>query len=216
MANDSALFLDVLDTFRRRYPGCDLQIREIHFSDPFGPLRTDLADVVVLWRPVREPDLTAGPSVFTVGRVLAVPSSHELAGRPSVTLEDLADHVTIDPQGRFPEYWVEALLPARTPSGRPIPRRGPKPHTFHEILTLVASGKCVVPIGAQATLYAAHPGVAFVPIHDAPLTEWALVWRTSAETPLVRAFAEAARDVGPSTLEDLIANSTELLDPDDD
>ncbi|SDU62584.1 LysR family transcriptional regulator [Jiangella alkaliphila] len=205
MGNDSSLFLRVLGRFRRGNPGCDLEIREIHFSDPFGPLRSEQADVVVLWRPVREPDLTVGPTVFTVGRVLAVAAGHELAGRASVSLEDLADHVRIDPAGRFPDYWLEALLPAHTPSGRPVPRRGPRPRTVHEILTLVAAGECVTPIGAQASLYAAHPGVCFVPIHDAPPTEWALVWRTSAQTPLIRAFAGAAADVGPSTLEDVTA-----------
>jgi DNA-binding transcriptional LysR family regulator len=32
---------DLIDLFQRRHPDCDLQIREVHFSDPFGSLRTD-------------------------------------------------------------------------------------------------------------------------------------------------------------------------------
>jgi DNA-binding transcriptional LysR family regulator len=206
MGNDSYGFLDTIRDFRHRNPGCEVAFREIHFSDAYGPLRRGEADIVAVWRPVREADLTEGPVVFRAGRVLAVWTGHELAQRGSASMEDLADHILIDP-GPVPGYWLEAMLPARTPSGRPIPRRGPRPSTFHEILTLVAAQQCVAPAGEQASLYASHPGIVFVPIRDAPILEWALYWQAAAETPLIRAFAQAARDVGPSSLQDLGRNA---------
>jgi DNA-binding transcriptional LysR family regulator len=196
---------DVLDRFRGYNADSEIVMPEIHFSDPFGPLRRDEADIVVLWRPIREPDLTEGPVVFTEGRVLAVWAGHELASRSSASMEDLA-HSHIGPLGSIPAYWVEAMIPVRTPSGRTIPRCGPNPSTFHELLNLVAARQCVTPLNEHVTLYySGHPGVVFVPIHDAPTTEWALVWRTANETPLVRALAQAVQDVDPPTLQDLTA-----------
>jgi DNA-binding transcriptional LysR family regulator len=145
MGTVSHLLRDLIDQFLSCNPGCDVEIREIHHSDPFGPLRRDEADIVVLWRPVREPDLTEGPVVVIEGRALAVWSDHGLASQPSVSLEDLADQITLNRASLLPGYWGEAMLPARTPRGRQIQRRGPSASTFHEVLTLVAAGQCVTP-----------------------------------------------------------------------
>ncbi|ACQ79017.1 transcriptional regulator, LysR family [Beutenbergia cavernae DSM 12333] len=196
MGNDAFQFFHVLDRFEADNPGCSVSLHETHFSDAFAALRREELDVLAVWRPVREPDLVEGPPVFRAGRVLVVWSGHELAAHEAVSLEDVADHVRIDPHAG-PEYWIDAMLPRVTPSGRVIPRRGPRPTTFHEILGLVASRQCVTLAGAQAALYSAHPGVVFVPVADAPLLTWVLTWRAQAETPLVRALARAAREVGP-------------------
>jgi DNA-binding transcriptional LysR family regulator len=88
---------DLIDGFRRRYADCVVQVREIHFSDPLGPLRAGQVDVALMWRPIREPGLTEGPVVLIEGRVLAVAAGHELADHTSVSLEDLGDRVVIDP-----------------------------------------------------------------------------------------------------------------------
>ena len=48
-------------------------------------------------------------------------------------------------------------------------------------------------------MYYPWPGIAYLPIEDAPSYEWALVWRTGYTNPLVRALAEAATEVGPVT-----------------
>ncbi|WP_022890401.1 LysR family transcriptional regulator [Agromyces italicus] len=196
MGNDGAMFLDRIEEFRRRHPGSVVETHEIHFSDALGPLRRREVDAVVIWRPVQESDLAEGPVVFSAGRVLMVWSGHPLADRDSVSLEDLAVHAHVDP-GSLPEHWIEAMLPSRTPSGRAIPRTGPRPATFHELLTLVAARRCVSPAGAHAAYYAAMPGVEFVPIADAPPLDWVLVWRSGADEPAVRAFAALCREFEP-------------------
>jgi DNA-binding transcriptional LysR family regulator len=187
------------DQFAGHYPGCHIVMQEFHFSDPFTPLRAGEADLHLMWAPVREPDLTAGPVALTEGRVLGVASTHPLAARESVSLEDLGDHVTIDLDPRVPDYWRDAMSPARTPRGRPVPR-GPSAQTFHEILTLVAAGGAVCPLNAHVNRYYTHPGVTYLPIADAPPTEWILVWSTAAEGPRIRAFAQTARDLGPRAI----------------
>ncbi|WP_433383179.1 LysR substrate-binding domain-containing protein [Actinoplanes sp. CA-142083] len=58
---------DVIDRFTGRHPGCEVVLREIHLGDPFGPLRARDVDLVVVWRPVREADLTEGQVVLVEG-----------------------------------------------------------------------------------------------------------------------------------------------------
>ncbi|GLI00519.1 LysR family transcriptional regulator [Phytohabitans aurantiacus] len=178
--------------FTARYPSCPVEVTEFHFSDPFSALRAGDVDVQLMWLPVREDDLTVGPVVRTEGRALAVPETCDLAGRQTVSLEDLAGRTTPDPGPEALGYWLRAMFPASTPGGRLI-RRGPRARTCHELLTLVAAGQVVSPVNAHFTRYYTYPGVVYLPIEDAPPTEWALVWRTGRETPVIRAFAQLAQ-----------------------
>lgn len=189
----------VIDLFGQRHPECEVDVREIHFSEPFAGLRNGEFDVVLLWAPIREPDLTRGPVALTEGRVLAVSAGHELASRPSVSLEDLAGLIAINTPD-LPAYWIEAMLPFRTPSGRPIARDTKNLRTFHEVLTAIAAGRIVSPLNGHAPLHYSHPGVAYVPIADAPTTEWVLVWRTATETEQIRALVQAVTDLGPRAI----------------
>ncbi|MFJ6697981.1 LysR family transcriptional regulator [Streptomyces sp. NPDC091272] len=186
--------------FEAQHPGCGVRFREIHFSDPLAPLRSGAADVLLIWLPVAEPDLTVGPVLLTEGRVLAVAGWHELAGHADVSIEVLADHPVLRPRFGLPEPWGAAMLPVRTPGGRPVSTSGSPLETFHEALTEVAAGAGVAPLNAHVLRYYSHPGVTFVPIRDVPPTEWALVWRTTAESALIRAFADFARTLGPRAM----------------
>ncbi|WP_433136793.1 LysR family transcriptional regulator [Actinomadura nitritigenes] len=189
----------LFEAFRARYRGGDVQLSEINGSDPFTALRTGANDINVLWLPVAEPDLTVGPTVLTGGRVLAVSTDHPLAGHGSASLEDLAENHVVDLGPGAPEYWIGSMVPTHTPSGRRIPR-GPAARTFHEILSLVASGQCVHPLGEIAARYNTPPGIVFLPIPDAPTIHWALTWRSSADNPAIRALAQTAADLGPITM----------------
>ncbi|GAA3847381.1 hypothetical protein GCM10022226_83420 [Sphaerisporangium flaviroseum] len=53
---------------------------------------------------------------------------------------------------------------------------------------------------AQARRLAPHPGIAYPLIRDAPLARFALVWRTAAETDLIRTFASVVTELGPIVL----------------
>jgi len=189
---------NVIDLFHRRYPGVELRFREIHPPDPFTPLRSGEVDIGVLWLPVRETDLTVGPVLRTSPVMIMAARTHPLAAADSVTLEDLGDHAVLGPAGPIPAYMEDSLVPFHTPSGRPV-RRGPRVNTFQEVLTTVAAGHAVALTQAEAADYYQWPDIRYVPIRDAEPSRWALVWRTGAETPLVRAFAQAAADAPRTT-----------------
>jgi DNA-binding transcriptional LysR family regulator len=190
----------VIDAFRARHPDSDVEISEFHFSDPFARLRSGEVDLQLMWLPIREPDMTVGPVVLTEGRVLAVADGSELATRESVSMEDLGGRTVPDSSPEIPRYWGEAMIPERTPAGRLIPR-GPRPRTFHEILALVAAEQIITPLNGHVTRYYTHPGITYLPLDDAPLTRWALVWPTAAgNNAHLRGFLHTARDLGPHNI----------------
>ncbi|MET7809384.1 LysR family transcriptional regulator [Streptomyces sp. NPDC005395] len=160
---------ELLDLFRNRHPDTELRIREMNFTDPFGPLRDGM-----------------------------VSTDHPLASRDEVGMEDLADWVLPYCGPPTPEYWLQTLVPAHTPSGRPI-RRGPKVTTFQEVAAAVAAGHAVSLVHGDAARYYRWPGLRYLHPHDAPTGEWALIWPTAQETDAIRALARAARDTGPRT-----------------
>jgi DNA-binding transcriptional LysR family regulator len=183
----------VLDLFRQRHPQCELRLREILPVDPFAGLRAGWVDVAMLWLPIREPDIAVGPELFTEPMVLCVAPDHPLAGRDQVTLEDLGDYPVIYPDGPIPDYVWESHTRSVTPSGRPIVRGLPVA-SLAEALTVISGGAVVSPIGMESAETRVRHDVTFIPIADQPPLRYAPGWRSSNETPLVRAFLQAAAD----------------------
>ncbi|WP_433315039.1 LysR family substrate-binding domain-containing protein [Micromonospora sp. CA-269861] len=183
-------FRHLFDAFAEDHPECEVQLRHVDFGDPFGRLRAGDIDIQIVWLPVREPDLSVGPVIYTESIVLAVGAGHRFASRESVSYEDLADETVMG--GARPDYWREILVPLRTPSGRLI-RIGPSVSNFQEMIPILATGEAVSPVHAQAARYYARPDIAYVPISDAPPARWGLIWRTGNETELIRSFVSAAQ-----------------------
>ncbi|MFI1581830.1 LysR family transcriptional regulator [Embleya sp. NPDC020630] len=182
------------DVFRARHPHCDVRVREVGLGDPLGALRSGELQIQITEFPIDEPDIRAGPVVFSERRALMVPAAHPFARRETLSLEDLAHAPLVTVAGRIPQGWLDHHFPTHTPSGRPIPR-GPVTTFWPEVLTLVAAGKGVFPVSARAAHYHARPGVAFVPFRDAPPVAYGLLWPTAAQIPRVRAFVETVREV---------------------
>jgi DNA-binding transcriptional LysR family regulator len=172
----------------------DVRIHEIHVGDMFGALRASEIDVVLTKYPVREPDLTVGPVLLREPRVLAVSAKHPLSTARAVSLNDLTEEMHLDIAGSLPAYWRDHHLPSSAPNGRQI-RRGPAASTLQEALILVAAGKGVCGMDSQVARHHTWPGIAFVPLRDAPSIESGLVWRTTAKPGLIRAFAERAEAI---------------------
>ncbi|MDG4820847.1 LysR family transcriptional regulator [Asanoa sp. WMMD1127] len=203
----------VLDLFRQRHPQCELRMREILPSDPFGPLRAGRVDIGLLWLPVREPDLVVGPEVFFERTVLAVATDHPLAGRERAEMEDLGDHPVVYIDGPIPDYVWESHTPSVTPGGRPV-RRGLAVTTVEEAFTAIGSGRVISPIGAFTAAARRRDDVTFLPITDAPTMRYALVWRSAGETSLVRAFVRAAEDATATTSDPHASKLDEVDGPD--
>jgi hypothetical protein len=56
------------------------------------------------------------------------------------------------------------------------------------------------PLGELAARYNTPPGIAFLPMPDAPELQWALTWRSTNDNAAIRALARTAADFGPIQL----------------
>lgn len=188
------MVMKATERLRSLRPELAVEVCEVPLADPYGMLRNGDFDVQLAEFPVREDDLTRGPTLLAEDRVLAVAAGHPLAGRNAVTLEDLAGMPLLTIAGDIPEYWLEHQLPTRTPSGRPI-GRGPSVTNVQEALTLVAGGKGALLAGAHMALYHGRPGISYVPVEgDAPLG-YGLMWRSDGVHRATELFGRMLHEV---------------------
>lgn len=180
----------LVHAFTSAYPGCGVQLREIDVWDLYGPLRRGDIGVLVSWLTADEPGLATGPAIESRARALAVSRDHPLAARGAATAEDLADYETvIPPAGAL----YDALIPPRTPSGRPV-RRTRAVHGLHETLALVASGQVVHPTVAGLPL-AQRSDIALLPLTGLPPLALGPIWCGAHENARVRALADIAASI---------------------
>lgn len=186
--------IDIVRTFEARHPGCQVEIGEVDTAYwVLGPLQRGEIDLMAVRLPITRPDFVVGPILSSEPRVLAVARRHPLAGRASVTLEDIADH-KVPRFDTMPEELMAEWMPARAPSGRPIERVSQSPRTIAEIGTLILLGRVVQPtIPAFAERFD-HPDIVLIPITDMPPSRTALLWRRDTGDPRVREFVRIAAE----------------------
>jgi DNA-binding transcriptional LysR family regulator len=183
----------LIAAFHARYPGCEVQLQEVETFDAYRALRHGDVDVLCNWLAVDEPDLTAGTAFAYYRRALAVAPSHRLAGRATVSVEELAgEEVALFPP-TTPSAVYDLLVPPSTPSGRPIRRTQPI-RTINEILSFVARGRIVHPTSSAVPIFG-REDVVLVPIDDLPPLPLGLVWSASREDARIRALDDTARTV---------------------
>jgi DNA-binding transcriptional LysR family regulator len=185
---------ETVELFQTRHPAVRLDHRDINPVTPLALLRAGEIDVAHLWLPIREPDLTVGPVTHTSPVMLVLAASHPYADRGALCLEDYGDLTFVAHDSAIPGYMEEVFQPFRTPSGRPVPR-GPLVAGWDDQLKAVSAGHAVVAAPAEVARFYPWPNLVYRPVRDAPPIQWAFAWRTAAETPLIRAFAQAA-DLG--------------------
>lgn len=188
--------VEIVRAFEALHPESKVEIVQMAWEDPVGRLRDGEVELLASWLPLEQPDLVVGPTLTLQPRVLAVARDHPLAGRDAVDFEELADHRMLRFEN-WPKEVDEAVVPVRTPSGRPIPgtrvRIGER--TILELPVRIARGEAAFPTVASAEAYMGGPGVVFVPIKGMPPLGSALVWRRPARDPKLREFIRVAREV---------------------
>jgi DNA-binding transcriptional LysR family regulator len=188
--------VEIIGAFEARHPECKVEVIQMSWDDPFGPLRENDLDVMASWIPLKQPDLVVGPTLTRQPRVLAVARDHPLGERDSVDVEELADYRVPRFEG-WPKELHDAVIPSRTPSGRPIPgsrfRVGER--AILDVSVRVARGDFVFTTVASAVPYMGELDLAFVPMTGMPPLRSALVWRRPARDPKLREFLGVAREV---------------------
>ena len=188
--------VEIISAFEALHPECKVEVVQMSWDDPFGPLRDNDVELMATWIPLEQPDLVVGPTLSRQPRVLAVARDHPLAKRDSVDVEELADYPVPRFEG-WPKELHEAVVPFRTPSGRPIPgsRLRVGDRAILDVALRVARGDFVFATVASAAPLMGELELAFVPMTGMPPIRSALVWRRRARDPKLREFLGVAREV---------------------
>ncbi|MFI6797125.1 LysR family transcriptional regulator [Streptosporangium canum] len=185
------ILLKAVSLFAERHPDCEVDVHEVQLSNSRSSLLDGSIDLLIASYPFD--GMACGPTLLTEERLLAVAAEHPLAREESVSLDVLAEHPVVQYPPVTSAAFKRDRTPEHTPSGRPVPK-GPTGNTFSEMLSLVAMGKGVLPVGEHSRRYYPRPDVAYVPIRDAPPIERGLVWLETNTTARVREFVRAATD----------------------
>jgi DNA-binding transcriptional LysR family regulator len=185
------VLLGAVGLFGERHPDCRVDVREVQLNNSRASLMDGSIDILLASYPFD--GMACGPVLMRESRVLAVAGGHPLAAEASVSVEILAEYPVV----QYPQVTSAAFkrdrTPDRTPSGRPVPA-GPAGGSFSEMLTLVAMGRGILPVGEHSRQYYPRPDIAYVPLHDAEPIERGLVWREGNTTERIREFVRAATD----------------------
>jgi DNA-binding transcriptional LysR family regulator len=180
--------------FRRSHPDVTVVTEEM-WNVQMGPaLRTGLVDVAVALCPELSADL--GCEVVRRERIVAlVPRRHPLAGGVAIALGGLAaDSFLLPPRSGAPRLYDTLIELCRRSGFQPAARAGGWQSAW-ELDALPELG--LVSLGPESLSRGVPADVVALPLVDTD--EWletAIVTRARETSPLVEAFAEAARQSG--------------------
>ena len=184
--------LPVLDRFRRSFPEVEIDIRAGLAFSALPALAGGEIDVVISMDPEDLAGITFQP-LFRYAPTLVVASSHELASRPFVRPEDLADQCLITyPMDR---QKLDAFSQFLTPAGVQ-PREVRQVELTELSLMLVSAGRGVAVMPDWVLRrHAASPDLALVPLGEGGMERgvYAALRRPELHRPYIAQFLELAR-----------------------
>jgi DNA-binding transcriptional LysR family regulator len=173
---------------RREHPDADVQTLHLDWNQPREALLDHQVDAVVTRLPLR----TAGLHVtilYDEPRVLLVPLDHRLAGKESVSIDDIAD----EPIPRLPDpAWNAYWRIDPRPDGSPAPD-GPLVEAIEDKNELIAAGQAVAVIPAGVAVGRPRPDLTTIPLDGVEPSHVVLATRAADRGRLVAAFRKCAQ-----------------------
>jgi DNA-binding transcriptional LysR family regulator len=184
-------FTAALEAFGADYPDVALDMLRVYWHDQTEVLLDGRADVAFVHLPVDDEGLELLP-VRSEPRVAVLPLGHPAAGKPEISIAELADDPVIIQRGATPSWQAFHNVDPR-PDGRQ-PRPGPQVDNLEEKLQHIAAGRAISFVPASVASVVAQPGIAYVPVTDIPPIKICLAWKSEPPSPLVAAFVQAVTD----------------------
>jgi DNA-binding transcriptional LysR family regulator len=174
---------------RHRRPGADVHTLYLPCDEPPAALLEHRVDAVVarLQFPAGQLHVTA---LYDEPRVLVVPLGHRLAGKESVTLDDIASEPLARVRQADPAWNALWRIDPR-PDGRPAPV-GPIAETLADKFELIAAGHAAI-ISAGAHAAGIWPDLTTIPIEGIEPSHVVVATRSGDRSPLVAAFRTCAQ-----------------------
>jgi DNA-binding transcriptional LysR family regulator len=179
---------------RHQHPDADVRTLHLEWDEPRDALLDYRVDAVVARLPFPTDQLHV-TVLYDEPRVLVVPAGHRLAGKESVTVDDIAGEPlprTLDPA--WDAFW---RIDPR-PDGTPV-TGGPLVTAVEDKIELIADGQAVAIIPATAPIVSVRPDLTTVPLKGVEPCHVVLATRAGDRGRLVTAFRKCAQAhlVGP-------------------
>lgn len=174
--------------FAARHEDVSVEVLRMEFFHRAESVRQGQVDVGYLRMPADTFGLSLEP-LYTEPHVVALPAGHELAGRETVDVADLAAELSLLDLPSVPGS--RASLPG-TPqehTGPPVPEA----RSIEELLEHVAAGRGVVVVPLSIALYFARPDITHVPLQGVTPARVCLAWRDFRRNELVSEYVDIAR-----------------------
>jgi len=183
----SMIVTPALRALRRKHPDADVQALHLDWNQPRDALLDHRVDAVVAALPFSTDQLHV-TILYDEPRVVLVPLGHRLAGRQSVTIDDIAD----EPIPKFRDCdpaWNDFWRIDPRPDGRGAPE-GPLFETLEDGLELIAAGQAVaITTGFHERL---RPDITTVPLEGVEPGRVVVASRAGDRSRLVAAFRKLA------------------------
>lgn len=184
--------LEVAEALEAALPRLEVELVSVStLPEELELLESGGADAAFLWVPTGDERLRYA-EVRTDRRMVALPVTHPLAARASVTLADLADEPVIIPKVVVSDEVLRHWLAEPRPDGRPA-RRGPATQRIEDRLLRVARGRGVWLAPEPLSRYFPMPRVCWLPVEDAAPSHLALAWTARAPEALMTRVAAEVR-----------------------
>ena len=173
---------------RREQPDADVQTLHLDWNEPREALLDHRVDAVVTRLPIRTDGLHV-TVLYDEPRVLLVPLDHRLAGKESVSIDDIAG----EPIPRLPDpAWNAYWRIDPRPDGSPAPD-GPLVEAIEDKNELIAAGQAVAVIPAGIAVGSPRPDLTTIPLHGVEPSHVVLATRAGDRGRLVTAFRKCAQ-----------------------
>lgn len=173
---------------RREHPDADVHVTHLDWHEARDALLDHRVDAVVTRLPFPTDQLRV-TVLYDEPRVLAIPIDHRLAGRESVTLDDIADEPMPRVRHSDPAWSAFWRIDPR-PDGRRAPD-GPFIDAIEDKFELIASGQAVA-VTAGVHGNSVRPDITTVPLEGVEPSHVVLATRAGDRSRLVAAFRKLA------------------------
>jgi DNA-binding transcriptional LysR family regulator len=173
---------------RRQHPDADVHTLHLAWNEPPAALLEHRVDAAVARLPFPTDQLHV-TVLYDEPRELLVPLDHRLAGKESITLDDIAD----EPIPQLPDAaWNAFWRIDPRPDGSPAPD-GPLVEAIEDKNELVAAGQAVAIIPAGLGTGSKRPDLTTIPLEGVEPSHVVLATRAGDRSRLVAAFRKAAQ-----------------------
>jgi len=173
---------------RHRHPDADVRTLHLDWNEPRPALLEHRVDVAVARLPFPTDQLHV-TVLYDEARSLLVPLDHRLAGKESVTLDD----ITGEPLPRVPDHpqWNAFWRIDPRPDGT-SPPDGPLIEALEDKLELIAAGQAVAIVAGSIRAASIRPDLTTVPLEGVEPSHVVLATRAGDRGRLLTAFRKCA------------------------